>query len=86
MRRVVLSSGDGVLRYVCRSVEIPSHDVGPGRRACASRASVKSERWMAQAVAAVLPGMAAGVTDAVCTVEELLSYCVPRDWLARLEP
>ena len=85
MRRLALSSGDGVLQDVCRRAEIPSRDVGPGRRSCASRASAKSACWIAQAVAAVTPGMAAGMTDAVWTMEARLSSGVPRDFHARLD-
>ena len=74
------------LRYMYRRAEIPSHDVSPGRRSCVSRASATSERWIAQAVAAVMPGMVAGMTDAVCTMAELLSYGVPWDVHVRLDP
>jgi len=86
VRRLALVSGDGVLQYVCRRVAIPSRDVGPGRRSCASRASAKSACWIAQAVAAVTPGLAAGMTDAVWTMEARLRYGVPRDFHARLDP
>ena len=85
MRRLALSSGDGVLQYVRRRAERPSRDVGPGSRSCASRASAKSACWIAPAVAAVTPGMAAGMTDAVWTMEALLRYGVPRDVHARLD-
>ncbi len=85
VRRLALSSGDGVLQYVCRRAEIPSRDIGPGRRQFASRVSVKSDCWIAQAVATVTPGMAAGMTDAVWTMEALLRYGVPRDFHTRLD-
>jgi hypothetical protein len=32
VRRLALSPKDGVLQYVYRRAEIPSHNVGPGRR------------------------------------------------------
>jgi hypothetical protein len=37
-------------------------------------------------VAAGTPGLAAGMTDAVWTMQALLHYGVPRDWHARLDP
>ena len=85
MRRLALTSGNGVLQYVCRRAEIPSRDVGPGRRSFAARASAKSECWIAQAGAVVTPGMAAGLTDAVWTMAERLSSCVPHDLHAQLD-
>jgi hypothetical protein len=85
VRRLALSSGAGVLQYVYRRAEIPSHAVGLGRRSFAVRASEKSECWIAQAVAAGTPGLAAGMTDAVWTMQALLHYGVPRDWHARLD-
>ncbi len=36
-------------------------------------------------MAAVTPGMAAGMTDAVWTMQALLNYGVPRDLHARLD-
>ena len=42
------------------------------------RASATSESGSAQAAPAVTPGMVAGMTDAVWTMEVLLSYGVPR--------
>ena len=53
------------LQDVRRRAEIPARDVGPGRREFAARASAKSAWWIAQAVAAVTPGMAAGTMEAV---------------------
>ena len=85
MRRLALSSGPVSVQDVGRRAEIPSRDVGPGRRSFAARASAKSACWIAQAVAAVTPGVAAGMTDAVWTMEALLSYGVPRDFHARLD-
>ena len=85
MRRLALSSGDSVLRYVCRRAEIPLRDVGPGTRQFASRASGHAECWIAQAVAAVTPGTATGMTDAMWTMDALLSYGVPRDLHAWLD-
>jgi|SoiMetStandDraft_2_1073263.scaffolds.fasta_scaffold87987_2 hypothetical protein len=73
------------LQDVRRRAEIPARDVGPSRRSFAARASAKSACWLAQAVAAVTPGMAAGMTDAVWTLAALLSSCVPRDLHAQLD-
>ena len=49
-------------------------------------AAAKSGCWIAQEVAAVTPGMAAGMMDSVGTMEALLRYHVPRDFHARLDP
>jgi hypothetical protein len=57
-----------------------------GGREFASRASAKSECWIAHAVAAVPPGMAAGMTDTVWIMEARLRYGVPRNFHARLDP
>jgi hypothetical protein len=86
VRRLARSSGDGVLQSVGRRAERPSREVGSGRRACASRASAKAEGGIAQAVAAVTPGRAAGMTDAGWTMAARLRYGVPRDCHARLDP
>jgi hypothetical protein len=86
VRRLALLSGNGVLQYVCRRAEIPSRDVGPGRKSFASGASAKSECWSAPAVAAVTPGMAAGMTEAVWTIEALRRYGLPGALHARLDP
>ena len=85
MRRLALSSGPVSLQDVGRRAEIPSRDVGPGRRSFAARASAKSACWIAQAGAVVTPGMAAGLTDAVWTMAERLSSCVPHDLHAQLD-
>ena len=84
MRRLALSSGAGILPDVCRRAEIPSRDVGAGRRSFAASASAKSECGIAHTVAAVTPAMAAGMTDAVWTREALLSYCGSCDFHAQL--
>jgi hypothetical protein len=82
VRRLALSSEAGVLQYLGVELKYPhamsalveGHSLPEPQRSQSAGA--------AQAVAAVTPGMAAGMTNAVWTMKVLLSYCVPRHFVA----